>query len=143
MGAPVSDMKTGEQPTAETLLSAFKTIGASDRRKHATVRCMVVLLAVERYRLAHGRWPDALAELTPAYLEEPLLDPYTGKPISYKRLDDGVLVYSVGPDETDDGGLLDRQNRIRVGTDLGYRLWDVSHRRQPPRPAAELPASPP
>ena len=37
MGAPVSDMQTGEQPTAESLLSAFKTITAAERRKHATV----------------------------------------------------------------------------------------------------------
>jgi hypothetical protein len=37
VGAPVSDMQAGERPTAETLLSAFKTIDASERRKHATV----------------------------------------------------------------------------------------------------------
>ena len=37
MGAPVSDMQAGERPTAESLLSAFKTIDASERRKHATV----------------------------------------------------------------------------------------------------------
>ena len=37
MGAPVSDVQAGDRPTAETLLSAFKTIDASERRKHATV----------------------------------------------------------------------------------------------------------
>jgi len=37
MGAPVSDMQAGEQPTAEALLGAFKTINAAERRKHATV----------------------------------------------------------------------------------------------------------
>jgi hypothetical protein len=37
MGAPVSDMQTGEQPAAESLLKAFKTIDASERRRHATV----------------------------------------------------------------------------------------------------------
>ena len=37
MGAPVSDMQTGDQPTAESLLKAFKTIDAAERRRHATV----------------------------------------------------------------------------------------------------------
>jgi hypothetical protein len=37
MGAPVSDMKADEQPTAELLLKAFKTIDAAERRRHATV----------------------------------------------------------------------------------------------------------
>jgi len=38
MGAPVSDMQAGEQPTAESLLKAFKTIDASERFA-ATANC--------------------------------------------------------------------------------------------------------
>jgi len=37
MGAPGSGMKAADQPTAETLLTAFKTINAAERRKHASV----------------------------------------------------------------------------------------------------------
>jgi hypothetical protein len=37
MGAPGSGMKAGEQPAAETLLTAFKTIDAKERRRHASV----------------------------------------------------------------------------------------------------------
>ena len=37
MGAPDSGMQAAEQASAETLLSAFKTIDASERRKHASV----------------------------------------------------------------------------------------------------------
>jgi hypothetical protein len=37
MSAPVSGIEPGEQPSAETLLSSFKTIDAAERRKHATV----------------------------------------------------------------------------------------------------------
>jgi len=37
MGAPGSGMKAADQPTAETLLTAFKTISAAERRKHASV----------------------------------------------------------------------------------------------------------
>jgi hypothetical protein len=37
MGAPGSGMKAAEQPAAETLLTAFKTIDAAERRRHASV----------------------------------------------------------------------------------------------------------
>ena len=37
MGAPGSGMKATEQPAAETLLTAFKTIDAKERRRHASV----------------------------------------------------------------------------------------------------------
>lgn len=37
MGAPTPNMKAGEQPAAETLLSAFRTISATERRRHASV----------------------------------------------------------------------------------------------------------
>jgi len=37
MGAPGQGMKAAEQPAAETLLTAFKTINAAERRKHASV----------------------------------------------------------------------------------------------------------
>lgn len=37
MGAPGSGVKAAEQPAAETLLTAFKTIDAAERRRHASV----------------------------------------------------------------------------------------------------------
>jgi len=37
MGAPSSGMQAGDQASAETLLGAFKTIKAAERRKHASV----------------------------------------------------------------------------------------------------------
>ena len=37
MGAPASGMKAGEQPAAESLLTAFKKLSATERRRHASV----------------------------------------------------------------------------------------------------------
>ena len=37
MGAPGSGLKASDQPAAETLLTAFKTIDAKERRRHASV----------------------------------------------------------------------------------------------------------
>jgi hypothetical protein len=127
-------------PLVAMLLPATEKVSEAHRRTHALLRCLAALVAAERYRRAEGKWPESLEQLRPAYLGEVPLDPYDGKPLHYKRLADGVMVYAVGPDGTDDGGKLDRENPIKPGTDLGYRLWDPSGRRQPPRPKPKAPA---
>jgi hypothetical protein len=119
---------------AAALLPAVEKVSQSFRREYANLRCLTALVAVERFRRAKGRWPESLEELRPDFQAEIPPDPYDGKPLRYKRLADGVVVYSVGPDGTDDGGALDRDNPVRAGTDLGCQLWDVARRRQPPRP---------
>jgi hypothetical protein len=58
--------------------------------------------------------------------------------LRYRRLDDGVVVYSVGLDGKDKGDKLDKDLR-KDAMDLGFRLWDVPKRRQPPKPAEIAP----
>jgi hypothetical protein len=66
-----------------------------------------VAVALERYRLAHGEYPESLAALTPQFLEKIPHDVIGGKPLHYRRTDDGQFVlYSVGWNETDDGGVV-------------------------------------
>jgi hypothetical protein len=105
--------------------------------RQAWLRCAIVAVAAERYRLANGHWPDSLPSLVPEYLAGVPLDPFDAKPLRYLRLKDGVMIYSVGPDEKDDGGNLDRENPTKPGTDMGFQLWDVNSRRQPWRPPAK------
>jgi ABC-type transport system involved in multi-copper enzyme maturation permease subunit len=102
--------------------------------QHALMRSAMVALAAERYRRQHGRWPDTLDALVPVFLTEVPLDPHDGGRLRYRRLTEGIVIYSVGPDLTDNGGNLDRHNRTQSGTDVGVRLWDVNRRRQPPAP---------
>jgi hypothetical protein len=59
-------------------------------------------------------------------------DPWDGRPLRYRRLPDGAVVYSVGADGVDNGGHFDRKEPLAEGNDLGFRLWDVKSRRQPP-----------
>ncbi len=119
------------------LLPATVRLGEAERRRHAKLRSLIVCLAAERFRLAEGRWPTALADLVPGQLAAAPLDPFDGKPLRYRRLPDGVAVYSVGPDGTDDGGTFDPEGGgARPGTDIGCRLWDVDRRGRPPEAAA-------
>ena len=95
-------------------------------------------LAAERYRLAHDRWPESLDVLVKTgFLDAVPMDPYDGKPVKIKRTADGLIVYSVGPDKIDNEGFINRDNPLAPGADLGFRLWDVSRRRQAPNPPVQ------
>ena len=104
-------------------------------------------IALERYRQTTGNWPRSLDQLVPDYLADVPIDFYSRKPLVYRRVDCGVVVYSVGWDGKDHDGQLrpwSEQEHISSWSsdfDLGVRLWDVKHRRQPPAPPVLPPAS--
>ena len=65
-----------------------------------------IACALERYHLAHGEYPATLDALAPQFIETIPHDIIGGQPLHYRRTDDGkFLIYSVGWNETDDGGL--------------------------------------
>jgi len=70
----------------------------------ARARVARTAVALERYRLLHGDYPDTLADLAPALLAEVHVDPFDGQPLRYIRTPDRVAVYSVGWDGLDGGG---------------------------------------
>ncbi len=70
----------------------------------AWARVARTAVALERYRLLHGDYPDPLADLAPALLAEVHVDPFDGQPLRYIRTPDRVAVYSVGWDTLDGGG---------------------------------------
>jgi hypothetical protein len=67
-----------------------------------------VACALERYRLANGQFPDTLDALAPKFIAKLPHDLINGDPLKYRRTDDGQFVlYSVGINETDDGGKIE------------------------------------
>jgi hypothetical protein len=69
-------------------------------------RVMVAtVLALERYRLRHGQYPQTLEHLAPALCGAVPRDPMDGKPLRYRLNTNGsFLLYSVGLDGEDNGG---------------------------------------
>lgn len=80
-------------------------------------------LALKLYRARHGAYPETLEELTPAFLKEEPVDPFTGKPLIYRQSGQGFILYSLGPNQKDDKGQEKEIKKIWKGkmTVTGYR----------------------
>jgi hypothetical protein len=86
------------------LLPALGRALQRDGDHAARIRTTQTAIAIERFRLAHNNLPADLNELVPTYLASMPLDPFDGKPLRFKRLSSGYVVYSIGTDLRDDGG---------------------------------------
>ncbi len=106
------------------LFPAVAKASEASRRSQAGLRCAIVAVAAERYRLSHGAWPGSLDDLVKdGLLATVPTDPYDGKPLRWKRTPTGAIVYSVGRDRIDNGGNFNRGNVMADGADFGFELW--------------------
>jgi hypothetical protein len=113
------------------------------QRIQAQSRCMIATLAAERYRRSKGRWPGSLSDLVSAgLLPKVPTDPYDDAPLRFRATETGLVIYSIGPDEEDNGGKLNRVDAEAKGLDLGFELWNVKQRRQAPKRRSNAPPTP-
>jgi hypothetical protein len=127
---------------SRTMVPAFSRATELWVRSAGMNRAMQAALACERYRLARGDWPESLASLVPEYLATVPLDPFDGKPIRYKRIPEGIKVWSIGEDMADNGGdvlRLEVQKPSQKATDAGWVLLNPDLRGRPAEP--ESPAT--
>ena len=86
-----------------------------------------VACALERYRLRHKDYPEALAELSPELLDGIPVDVPAGGPLKYRRQGRGYLLYSLGLDGKDEGGRvgLDPKQPGRLDPIRGDWVWTI------------------
>lgn len=79
-------------------------------------------IALQRFHLRHGRFPDSLSALVPDFLPSIPIDSIDGQPIRY-RLDDHQrpILWSVGDNRVDDGG--DALNTNPEGAGYATYFW--------------------
>ena len=92
----------------------------------ANVDLARVACALERYHLAHGNYPESLDALAPQFIGELPHDLINGQPLHYRLTADGKFVlYSVGWNEKDDGGVvvLKKGSTSSVDAEKGDWVW--------------------
>ncbi len=84
-----------------------------------TVRCRrdaaLVVIALELHRRRHGDYPASLDELVPVLLPSLPIDRFDGNPLRYALRDGRPLLYSIGVDGLDDGGVPPKQGPNGAG----------------------------
>lgn len=102
-------------PTPDNILAEMSGPVLDQFRVQSTaMETTVILLRVEtalyRYKAANGHFPASLTDLCPVYLKSVPDDPFGGganKPLRYQATENGnsFLLYSLGPDLHDEGGV--------------------------------------
>jgi hypothetical protein len=100
---------------------AILQISFSDARLDQELVSLRAVAALTSFRDAHGGvYPDALEELVPAFAKEIPEDTFVERPLNYIREGSGFVLYSVGGDFIDQGGL--DQGKVGLGDDLVVRV---------------------
>jgi len=85
-----------------------------------------IACALERFRLAHGNYPNTLGELVPDCIHALPHDIMNGEAYHYRLNADGTfLLYSVGWNQTDDGGkvVFKKDAPTQVDYEQGDWVW--------------------
>jgi hypothetical protein len=82
----------------------WQRISTSLSRTEEMDRLLDVAFALARYHDQTGKYPDRLEQLVPGFLPRIEPDLFSGKPPIYRRTGKGYVLYSVGPNGTDDNG---------------------------------------
>jgi len=96
-------------------------------RLRTSRKALITVLAAQRFKVETGRYAGSLHELVQAgYLQTIVDDPYSDGPLSYRKTEDGFILYSFGENMKDDGGQLahDRKGKIKQWADEGdWVFW--------------------
>ena len=89
----------------EILTPALGRVCEIAHRNKADVEAALAIIAILRYKQDIGGYPDKLEKLINAdYLKVLPIDPYSGEPLVYKKMDNNFVLYSFGPNFRDDDG---------------------------------------
>jgi hypothetical protein len=109
---------------ARLLLPVFGSAATRFAISQSFVDLARVGIALERYHLVHGMFPESLDALAPQFIAKLPHDIMNGRPLKYRRTNDGQFVlYSVGWNEADDGGVVALRENGSVDIEKGDWVW--------------------
>jgi hypothetical protein len=108
LNSSLDTLFSGETDFHSMLSESIVTLAGVTRkamRVEGAKQMIVTAVALKRYQLKHGNYPQTLDLLVPEFVSAIPPDPVDGKPLRYQPKADGTfLLYSVGENGVDDGG---------------------------------------
>ena len=105
-------------------MPSFQRAAELNFRAKALHEAMVAVLALRRWCLEKGQYPETLNQLVKeGYLKALPDDHYAEGPLRYERRGDDFVLYSVGTDFEDNGGVRDSNPWDRQGVTRGDRVY--------------------
>ena len=96
------------------LMPSFQYLVRSSHQSKAQTEALIATLAILRNKQDTGQCPQDWEELIAAgYLKELPNDPYSDKPLVYKKTTDSFCLYSIGLNFKDDGGRITYSSKGR------------------------------
>jgi len=95
-----------------------------ETKTEARLAVAQLAFALTLHKVDRGEYPDSLDALVPEFLERVPLDPFTSQPLQYRKDGGGFLIYSVGLNGADDGGLTEKEEAgEKVNPDTDDIAW--------------------
>lgn len=130
MAAALLSIKARSRMVADLLLASvgptYSVFADIEIRQYTFRDLLEIAFAMEMYRLANGKFPDALTDLQPEYIKDVPIDRYTDQPLVYRPIGAGYRLYSVGKNQKDDQGqtTIDSENADDWGIAIGLPAAD-------------------
>lgn len=103
---------------------SFFRLKEDETKTESRIALAQVAMALKLYKGAHGHYPESLSSLSPEFLSELPSDPFTGEALQYARDGEGFLLYSIGLNGFDDGGLAEtEEDGKKVDPDTDDIAW--------------------
>jgi hypothetical protein len=103
--------RTPENILETLLMPALSASAKKCAREQISVDLSRTAIALEHYRLANGNYPDSLDALATQFNAQVPHDIFGAQPLHYRKAAGGnFILYSVGWNETDDGGITGHHN---------------------------------
>ncbi len=109
-------------------LSTFSSITHVAYLRKAEIEAFITVAGLQYYWKTQGEYPENLDKLVAAGIIKQLpIDPYSDKALIYRRTGGGFILYSVGANFVDDGGIAEKYHRWgEEDEEVDRVFWPVS-----------------
>ena len=113
----LSSFSTSRKERANLFLNQIFNLGQNSIASNEAIFAQVetrnllteIVIALQEFKKRDGVYPETLSGLMPDFLETVPSDPFSDKPMIYRRQDDTFVLYSIGRNEVDDDGVRDQK----------------------------------